>query len=133
MSLAPVLVIARPRGRIGKLMKAIKTNAIITSITAKQDRSLGLRVATPELTPEEKVEFMGLQGINTIMLITPMDSAPAEIMKVKGEMNSKSQGQRIRAVLFLIWKQEGEPGTFEEYYHTKTEQYIEFLKGKLDG
>lgn len=112
-------------------MKAIKTNAIITSITAKQDRSLGLRVATPELTPEEKVTIMNLQGINTVILIEPLDEAPEEVVQVKGEVADKSQGQRIRSVLFILWKQEGEKGRFEDYYHAKTEAYIEFLKEKI--
>jgi hypothetical protein len=110
---------------------AIKSNAVITSITAKQDGSLGLRVSTPELTSEEKVAVMAIQGINIDLLITPLDSAPAETVEIKGDVNSKSQGQRIRAVLFLLWKQDGEKGLFEEYYHQKTEKYIEYLKGKI--
>ena len=110
---------------------AIKTNAIITSITAKQDGSLGLRIATPELTAEEKVAVMGLQGINTDILISPLDSAPAEMIEVKGDINSKSQGQRIRAVLFILWKQDHEQGTFETYYQEKTEKYINYLKGLI--
>ena len=74
---------------------------------------------------------MNLQGINTIILITPLDEQPAEIIRVDKEVESKSQGQRIRAVLFLLWKQENEPGSFEEYYRDKTEKYIEFLKERL--
>jgi len=112
-------------------MKAIKTNAIITSITAKQDRSLGLRVATPELTPDEKVAFMNLQGINTVMLIEPMDEAPEEIIQVEKDTNQKSQSQRMRSVLFILWKQEGGRGKFEDYYWSKTEKFIEFLKEKI--
>ena len=107
---------------------AIKSNAVITSITAKQDGSLGLRIATPELTAEEKVAVMAIQGINIDLLITPLDTAPAETVEIKSDVNTKSQGQRIRAVLFLLWKQENEPGTFEEYYHKKTEKFIEELK-----
>lgn len=110
---------------------AIKCNAIITSITAKQDGSLGLRIATPELTAEEKLAVMALQGINTDLLISPLDTAPAETVEVKSEISSKSQGQRIRSVLFLLWKQNGEPGLFEEYYHSKTELYINSLKERL--
>jgi len=44
----------------------------------------------------------------------------------------RPQGQRMRAVLYLLWKQEGEKEDFEIYYKKKTEAFITFLKGKLD-
>ncbi len=112
-------------------MKAIETSAVITSITAKQDRSLGLRVSTPELQADEKVEFMNLQGVNVRLLINPLDTVPADVLAVKQEVNQKSQGQRIRSVLFLIWQQSGANGDFEMYYREKTEKYIDYLKEKL--
>jgi hypothetical protein len=114
-------------------MKAIKTDAIITGVRSKVDRSLGVTLSTPELTTEERAEFMNLQGVNLHVLFEPADSVPAEVYEVKKEVNQKTQGQRIRGVLFCLWKQEGELGDFEEYYRNKTEQYIEFLKQKLEG
>lgn len=114
-------------------MKVIKTDAIINGIRSKVDRSLGITLSTPELTTEERAEFMNLQGVNLHVLFEPADSVPAEVYEVKKELNQKTQGQRIRAVLFILWKQEGEPGEFEDYYRNKTEQYIEFLKGKIEG
>ncbi len=113
-------------------MKAIETSAVITSITAKQDRSLGLRVTTPELAANEKVAFMELQGLNVKLLINPLDSVPASVLEVKQEVNQKTQSQRIRAVLYLLWVKDGEQGEFEAFYRAKTEQYIEFLKEKLN-
>ena len=113
-------------------MKAINTKAIVTSISSHKDGSLGLRMVTPELTSEEKVAVMEIQGKNLEILINPLDDLPEETITVKKDIESKSQGQRIRAVIFLLWSQEGEPGLFEEYYHQTTEKYIEFLKEKLD-
>ncbi len=112
-------------------MKAIESNAIVTSITAKQDKSLGLRMVTPELTNDEKVAFLELQGVNVKVLINPLDTIPVGMMKIDTELNQKSQGQRIRAVCFLLWRQEGEQGSFEQYYKEKTDKYIEFLKEKI--
>lgn len=44
----------------------------------------------------------------------------------------KTQSQKIRALLYLLWEAEGKHGDQEAYYHEKTEKYIDFLKRKLD-
>lgn len=113
-------------------MKAIKTNAVITSLRSKVDRSLGLTISTPELSSKEKAEFMNLQGVNVNIVIEPMDEKSEGFHEIKKEVGQKTQGQRIRAVLFILWKNEGEPDDFETYYRNKTEGYIDFLKGKID-
>ena len=112
-------------------MKIIKTQAIITGIRSKVDRSLGLTIATPELSNPEKAEFMELQGIKTELTIEPLDEK-VETYEVKKEMGSKTQGQRIRAIIYLLWKQDGEKGDLDTYYREKTEKYISFLKEKLE-
>ena len=81
-------------------MKAITTDAIITSISSKQDRSLSLRVVTPELSHEEKVVVMELQGMNTKMLIEPVDEEASGIMSVQKPMNIKTQ-RKIRRRWFM--------------------------------
>jgi ABC-type sulfate transport system substrate-binding protein len=114
-------------------MKSIKTQAIITGIRAKVDRSLGLTLQTPELSSNEKALFMEFQGINSEIVITPLDDKAEGMETINKEVNTKTQSQRLRAVLFLLWKQEGEQGTFEEYYRSKTEQLIEHFKAKLES
>jgi len=113
-------------------MKSIEFNGIIGGIRAKKDGSLGITMSTPEMLPEEKTAMLYLQGINLDVKLKPLDFKIDEPLKVKQEINSKTQSQRIRSVLYLLWKHEGEPDTFEVYYHHKTEKYIEFLKDKLE-
>lgn len=113
-------------------MKTIKTNVIITGIRSKVDRSLGLTISTPELSTEERAEFMNLQGVNCRALFEPTDTAPTEVYEVKKEIGNKTQAQRVRAVLFVLWKHEGSKEEFEDYYRDKTEQYINFLKQKIE-
>lgn len=113
-------------------MKAIKTAVIITGVRSKVDRSLGLTLSTPELSTEERSEFMNLQGVNCNALFEPTDSTPSEVYEVKKDVGQKTQGQRIRAVLFILWKKEGEKEDFETFYKNKTEKYIDFLKEKIE-
>ena len=114
-------------------MKTLQTNAIITGIRAKVDRSLGLSISTPELSTDQKVLFMELQGINTNIVITPLDSKPEGLEKIDGDLETKTASQRLRAVLFVLYKQEGEKGTFEDFYKLHMEKLIDFIKGKLEA
>ena len=113
-------------------MKAIKTRIIITGVRSKVDHSLGLTLSTPELSTEERAEFMNLQGINCQALFEPTDTKPTEVYEVKKEIGQKTQGQRIRAVLFVLWKQENSKEDFEVYYKKQTDKIIDYLKGKIE-
>jgi hypothetical protein len=113
-------------------VKAIQTNLIIGSIRSRRDKSLSFTAETPELTSDEKVAFMDMQGLNLKALFEPLDETVEEVIEVEKDIDQKSQATRIRSVLFLNWKQEGEPGEFRDFYREKTEKYIEYLKGKLE-
>jgi hypothetical protein len=114
-------------------MKALKLQAIITGIRSKVDRSLGLSISTPELSSEEKTEVMNLQGVNVNLLIEPLDEEAPELLQVNKEIEGKTPSQRMRAVIFILWKQLGEPGQFETYYLDKINRLIEALKNKIDA
>jgi hypothetical protein len=123
-------------------MKSIQTQAVITGIRSKVDRSLGLSVSTPELSINEKAMFMELQGLNVDLTITPLDEANPEKEKIDREMDTKTSSQRLRSVLFVLYKQEDEANklgngangkiTFDEFYRNHMEKYIDHVKGKLD-
>lgn len=112
-------------------MKSISTLAIIEGIRARKDRSIGLTISTPELTVQEKALFMELQGINIDLLITPKDEE-APMYKVEKDLQSKSQSQRMRSVLFILWKQDNEGLDFETFYKNKTEKVIEKYKSMIE-
>lgn len=113
-------------------MKSISTPAIIEGLSARKDRSLGLRVTTPELTPEEKALFFELQGVNIDIVITPKDEPNPEDYKIEvSDIDTKSPSQRMRSVLFILWKQDNEGLEFAEYYRRHMEKLIEYLKAKI--
>lgn len=114
-------------------MKAIRCESIITSFRSRNDGSLGGSFVTPELSSQEKVNFMELQGVVTEMLVYPKDAKDAEVMEVRKELEGKTHCQKQRGVIFLIWKRLGERETFEAYYGKRMEQNIEKLKAELEG
>jgi len=112
-------------------MKAIKTDLIITSFRGLTDRSLSLTCHTPELSTKEKALFMELQGLNCEALFEPKDE-PSEEYKVEREVETKSPGQRLRAVLFVYWDQQGRPGEFDVFYKAEVEKVINSIKSRLE-
>lgn len=111
--------------------KALRFEAIVTSVRSRVDGSLGLGVITPELLTEEKVALMDLQNLLAEMIIMPKDEKNVDMLEVKKELVHKSPSQRLRSVIFLLWKQADEQLPFEIYYETTMNKIIDHFKTKL--
>lgn len=117
-------------------MKAFTTQAILSSFRTRKDGSMGFSTSTPELTVEEKVALMGLEGTNVKLLIEPTDpdgiSQAEGRVDVKTECQQKTPSQRLRSVLFVLFKHENPPNTtFATYYEDRMEKMIAHVKAKL--
>ncbi len=114
-------------------MKAILiSQAEITSIAARVDRSIRFSVVTGELGDEERASFFPLQGTNVKLLIEPHESDAEAPVEVRSELKQKTPGQRLRGSIFILYTQNGSPGDFEQFYKAKMEQFIDSIKSKLD-
>lgn len=103
----------------------------------RKDRSVSLRFVTQEKTSAEIMDidrlvdtfgilyFRGEERINH----EELESLDAVELDLYDE--PKSQSQRLRNVLFKIWKQT-EKGEFKEFYKHETERIIQHYKGKLE-
>jgi hypothetical protein len=114
-------------------MRAIRTEAYLTSFRARSDRSLGFSGVTPELSSTEKVAFLDLQNVALEMVVFPKDEKDPDVLEVKKEMEGKTPCQRLRGCIFVLWKAEGEKEAFELYYSVQMEKIIEWIKRKIDG
>lgn len=119
-------------------MKAISHAGIITSISSRADGSLGYRMTTPELSPAEKADFMGLQNANIEVLLKPMDEEPSDALIINKELENKPLHIRLRNAIFRVWKLKQEakefdnPDNFEELYRRVMEGFIEVTKEKME-
>lgn len=112
-------------------VKAISTDAIFNGFSSRADGSLGFRGCTPELKPEEKTVFFGLHNQTVRLLIQPMET-PEELITVAKDIEVKSPAQRLRAVLFVLWKHlQPADVLFEEFYANRMEMFIEDCKRQL--
>lgn len=114
-------------------MKAIRTEAQLTSFRSRSDRSVGFSGVTPEMSSQEKCALFDLQNCLVEMLIYPKDIKDAEVVEVRSEMEGKTPAQRLRAIIFIRWKQQGEKENFEAFYANQMERIIAHIKTKLEG
>lgn len=113
-------------------MHRLSLQVIITSIRSRADGSLGFSATTPELSVEEKVEFMRLQNEVLEGVFTPLDAPNVPEYKIDKDLEDKSPSRRLRNVLFILHSQSGVDEDFESWYKTKMNQIIEGIKNKLD-
>jgi len=113
--------------------RPLQVKANVTSIRSKVDQSISLSMNTPPLSTMDRAKFMEIQGIPVLVTLAPQDQPDIPPEKIDGEISTKTQAQRIRGVIFILWeqtqKQSGEP--FEDFYRQQTEQFIDSIKEKF--
>lgn len=113
-------------------MNKIQVQIIITSIRSRADGSLGFSATTPELTVEQKVEFMKLQNEVVEGVFIPIDAPNAPEYKINSDLESKTPSQRLRNVLYILHQQLEVDEDFEGWYKVKMNSIIEGIKNKLE-
>jgi len=109
---------------------------IMEGVRTRKDRTLAVTLGTQELSPNQAAELIGMNGKVCAIYITEKESVPQEVIDQVDEADidlpGKSQSQRLRNVLYVLFSQDTEGHTtFDEYYHAKTEKIINHLKSKI--
>lgn len=121
------------RAAASEMSRAFQAPAILTRMSYTKDGGLSLGFTTNELTNDEKVlAAQYFQQFGYILFKPnqftesdmPDDEAPSD--------ESKTPSQRLRATLFVWWKQLGEPEEFESFYRKWLEKAIDRVKRLLD-
>lgn len=110
----------------------IQVPAQVMGMNPRADRSWKLQFETRELSGEEvKLLADNFQGEGWLMFKPNGDVALEDIPKERADSGVKSQSQRLREVIYILWKQKGEKGDFETYYRVSLERLIEYIKEQL--
>ena len=119
-------------------MHRLLTPAILDGYQRRKDRTISLRFITQEKTSEEVMQIDSMLNEFGVVYFRAGESTNAEEIE---ELDSieldvydepKKQSQRLRNVLFVLWKQQGELGEFKTFYKQKTEEIIQHFKDKLE-
>jgi hypothetical protein len=105
-------------------------NCEIGTVRSRKDHSVVFSVETPELRVSESGQLMQWHGRACSIIIKPHDGPPVETARVDTERAVKTPGQRLRAVLFVLWQQ-NPVGTFEDFYTRRMETIITEAKAEL--
>lgn len=119
------------------MIKGILLSSYVESISTRKDRSIKLVLGTQELSNGNAAELFGLQNKIVACYISPKETIDQKEMdqvdKLDPEFQGKTQSQRIRNTLFILFQKNSEGHKeFDSYYKSKTEKYIEHLKSKID-
>lgn len=101
----------------------------------RKDGSASLSFDTRELTAEEIFTIMSLRHNEGWLCFAPNENE-MEIPDTPAELDEKSASERLKAVIYVWYKQEIEKGKFVGLFDTfrkeKMEKIIEGVKSKLE-
>jgi hypothetical protein len=99
----------------------------------RADKSWKIVFETRELTGSEVALLAdNLQGEGWLVFKPNAEITAGELPTGNAESGTKSQSQRLRDVIFILWKQRGGRGDFETFYRVSLEKLIEHVKTQLD-
>ena|SRR3990167_3961808 len=113
-------------------MNGFTVGSQLMKVNAMSDGGVSLGFHTQEVPADEKVKMMGFFHKSGWLLFSEDVIPDHEIPATNSSFEGKTPSQRLRAVLFVFWKQLGEKGKFEDFYSEKMESFIGLVKGKLD-
>jgi hypothetical protein len=112
--------------------------AQIEGIRTRKDHTYSITIGTQELAPEIGARLFALNNNLANVYISPnaiqsdlmreIDLASVDVVDLQ-----KTPSKRMKAILYLLWKQN--PEGYEDanlYYQNKMENFITHLKSKLD-
>lgn len=109
--------------------------AIIRVGAPTVDRGLRLSFVTNEISDEQKLAIMKLNGEFGRVLFKPNAQGEfndSEVPKEDTKDDSKSSSARLRAVLYVLWQSKGSNGDFQTFYRNQMEKFIEKVKENID-
>lgn len=108
----------------------LKVPATFDGYSSRADGSMGLRFSTQEATANDLAMVHAHVRLFGQLLFSENEIQAEDVPE--GVDEEKSPSKRLRATIFVLWKQEGEKGEFETFYREKMEKLINIVKAKLD-
>jgi hypothetical protein len=118
-------------------MKRFIKQATFTKYNTRKDKSCSITFVTDyEVTPDDVAELHRVLDHHGILYFSDKGNLTKEeieaIDDVDVELEGKSKSQRLRNVLYILYKQQGEIGEFKDFYSIWMEKIIQNFKDKLE-
>jgi len=122
-----------------------KAPAIISKISTMADRTIRLQCDCQEMDSGDEAIILKARNKSGWFLFAETEMTERELSDMKLpdykpiEKGDKTPSARLRAVIFILWKQKGKVDmygkqcTFDDFYKEIIEFYIGQIKNKLEG
>lgn len=106
--------------------------ASLDGVQPLKDGGVSLRFHTQETSTADKVTLMEFYQSFGWVMFSANQISEDNIPKTSASSDQgKSPSQRLRAVLYVYWQQQGGKGDFEAFYNQNLEYVINTYKEKL--
>lgn len=116
-------------------MEGLLIPVIVEGIKSLKDGSISVSIGTQELSPGKAAELFALRNMVCFAYFSAkqIDSNERKMIdSLDVELKGKTPGQRLRAVMYLKWKNDDEGfKDAQSYYLAKMEAIIEHYKADL--
>jgi len=110
----------------------LKLESYLTGFSSKSDGSAGIRFATQELSGEEFSQLKNYLNQFGWLVFSPNPIDLSDLPKEQAEEKDKTPSKRLRAVLYVLYKQKTRNTDFEAFYRDTMNKIIDLYKSKLD-
>ena len=96
---------------------SVQLPAILSGVATRKDRSYSLKFETRELSGESASTLLGLAHSEGYLLFSPNDDfTEADIPDERADamLQTKTQPQRLRGVIYRLWEQKGKMESFDQ-------------------
>lgn len=113
-------------------------DATLEGLSTRMDNTIKVTIGTQELDAEQASKLFAFRGKFCKVLLSNTAIEQKEVnavdsLPIKDESNNKSNSQRLRSTLFILWQQSDSKGSFDDFYNGKMNEIIEHFKSKLNG
>lgn len=117
-------------------MNGLLLSAQVESVATRKDCTVKVVIGTQELTPSKAGELVALANKLVAVYISPKETIDSreinQVDQIDPEFPGKTQSQRLRNVLFVLWQKVPEGFTdFDVFYKHQTEKIIDHFKTKI--
>lgn len=125
------------RYKYGTMEGLLQIAAQLTKATTMAHRSLRLVFDSQEALSDEQIaRLVSLHDKVGHLCFLPEERKIGTLdvlalPPLQFEKDEKSQSQRLRGVLYILWQQKGEEGAFIDFYQRSMEKIIDSVKERL--
>ena len=111
--------------------------ATVTGLRSLKDGTLSVTLQTQELKAEQAGAMFSFTNKFIKFVLTDENVSDLQIKELSEKVvtsgnTKKTKGQRLRAVVYRTWEQDGGDLDFDTYYDRTMEKIIDLMKQRLD-